>query len=114
VLAHAQTGESFASLILIDLDGFKKINDLHGHQAGDALLCEIGRRMETTTRQHDRVARLGGDEFALLAQGRGDFAAQGHGDFADHEAGVIRLADRLISAIQQPILTNDGWLAIAA
>lgn len=55
-----------ASVFLIDLDFFKAINDSYGHPAGDALLVEIGRRLNECTRETDTVARLGGDEFAVL------------------------------------------------
>jgi diguanylate cyclase (GGDEF)-like protein len=52
--------------LLIDLDHFKRINDTLGHDAGDALLIEVGRRLGATFRQSDRTFRIGGDEFAVL------------------------------------------------
>jgi len=58
-------GGSFG-VALIDLDGFKKINDMYGHDAGDTLLKELARRFHSTIRQEDTIARLGGDEFALI------------------------------------------------
>ncbi|USX17371.1 GGDEF domain-containing protein [Oxalobacteraceae bacterium OTU3CAMAD1] len=54
------------TLLLIDLDRFKEINDTFGHDAGDALLVEAAARLRQAVRQTDRVARLGGDEFAVL------------------------------------------------
>jgi two-component system, cell cycle response regulator len=54
------------SLILLDLDGFKSINDTHGHQAGDAALIAIGRALASAARGTDLAARIGGDEFALI------------------------------------------------
>lgn len=55
-----------ATVVLLDLDYFKKINDTHGHAVGDTVLREVGALLKTMTRQHDRVARLGGEEFGLF------------------------------------------------
>lgn len=55
-----------AALVLVDLDGFKQINDSHGHAAGDACLCRVADRLNATWAQASLVARLGGDEFAVL------------------------------------------------
>lgn len=54
-------------VIYVDVDGFKAINDLHGHRAGDAVLIEVSRRLREAVRKADTIARLGGDEFAVLA-----------------------------------------------
>jgi diguanylate cyclase (GGDEF)-like protein len=61
----AEGGPGFA-LVLLDIDGFKAVNDRHGHPAGDALLQVIAARLRLNLRQGDTVARLGGDEFALI------------------------------------------------
>jgi len=53
-------------LLVVDLDGFKDINDSHGHPCGDAVLAEVGRVLRETTRDSDRVGRIGGDEFGVL------------------------------------------------
>ena len=56
------------ALVLLDLDGFKAVNDRFGHARGDALLCEVADRIRQATRQGDLVFRLGGDEFAVLVR----------------------------------------------
>jgi diguanylate cyclase (GGDEF)-like protein/PAS domain S-box-containing protein len=65
-LSRASRPGGGIALLLLDLDGFKIVNDSLGHAAGDALLVEISRRLRTCVRVGDLVARLGGDEFALL------------------------------------------------
>lgn len=63
-----EAGQPFA-LMLLDLDGFKAVNDTHGHAAGDAVLVALVQRLRATLRADDLVARLGGDEFAVLLAG---------------------------------------------
>jgi diguanylate cyclase (GGDEF)-like protein/PAS domain S-box-containing protein len=65
-LAAARRNSRLLALLFIDLDGFKNINDMLGHPAGDALLVESGRRIAGTLREADTVARFGGDEFVVL------------------------------------------------
>jgi diguanylate cyclase (GGDEF)-like protein/PAS domain S-box-containing protein len=72
--ARAAEGEP-ASVLLVDLDGFKMVNDAAGHDAGDRLLCEVADVLRSGARDRDLVARLGGDEFALLVPGGADEAA---------------------------------------
>lgn len=65
-IASAQRSTQLVALAYVDLDGFKAVNDIHGHQAGDAVLREVSRRMTGCVRADDTVARLGGDEFVLV------------------------------------------------
>ena len=79
------------AVAMLDLDGFKAINDYHGHQAGDAVLVEVAHRLTAVARGSDRVCRLGGDEFVLVMAGCGD----------DDAARTI--GQRTLDAIGQPL-----------
>ena len=79
------------SLLFIDLDRFKLINDTMGHHAGDAFLIEISKRIVATVREHDLVARLGGDEFVVLLTQ------------LNRNADAEDVADRIIEAVRQPM-----------
>lgn len=88
-LAQLAPGEGLA-VYLIDLDGFKAVNDRLGHDAGDALLGAAGQRLHSVLRSHDVVARIGGDEFVVLArQLRG-------------EADAWQLGEKMVRAFDQP------------
>jgi diguanylate cyclase (GGDEF)-like protein len=70
-VAHAAQQEGRCALVYIDLDGFKQVNDTMGHDRGDELLREVGRRLTDTLRHSDGVCRLGGDEFAVVIEDAG-------------------------------------------
>ena len=83
------------SLVLFDADNFKRINDLHGHPAGDAVLCHLAGLLSDLFRQVDVVARVGGEEFAVLLP-------------STDAAGALAVADRLRQAVASHALVVDG------
>jgi diguanylate cyclase len=89
--------ERMLAVYLMDLDGFKPVNDRHGHDVGDALLVAVGQRLQAQLRSQDVVARLGGDEFVVLANGLADEAAAqalGHKLLAAFDAPFTALGQR--------------------
>jgi diguanylate cyclase (GGDEF)-like protein/PAS domain S-box-containing protein len=91
------------TVMMIDLDRFKAVNDTLGHPAGDQLLIEVGQRLQSTIRETDVLARLGGDEFAIIQEGGPN----------QHEA-AIALALRIIAAISQPFDLNGNRANLGA
>lgn len=74
MLAHGKRTGAHLLIAFLDLDGFKHINDTHGHEAGDTFLIEMGRRLQMSLRDEDLAARIGGDEFVVIGQGPADAA----------------------------------------
>lgn len=73
-IVQAQRAATQFALVFLDLDGFKEVNDTHGHAAGDRLLCAVAERLKSCVRGGDTVARLGGDEFTILLLNIGGIA----------------------------------------
>jgi predicted signal transduction protein with EAL and GGDEF domain len=107
--ARVPAGEQ-AVVMLLDVDGFKAVNDTLGHHAGDELLQELARRMAAAAADDAVVARLGGDEFAVLAtpgdgfdDGRVPEAVLQDGDTSRMFALALTLADRLLGCFDEPV-----------
>ncbi|OIR17162.1 putative diguanylate cyclase YegE [mine drainage metagenome] len=90
------------ALFYIDLDGFKQVNDRHGHEMGDAVLREVSARLRKSLRQNDIVCRIGGDEFAVI------LPALSSGD----DAGT--LAEQIIVSLSQPYSIDGNKLSLGA
>jgi len=95
-LARMLSEDATATLVvmLVDLDGFKEVNDTLGHHVGDSLLCQVGRRLDEQLGDHLTVARLGGDEFAVV------------GPVADR-AEATELGAEVLAVLQQPFALQD-------
>jgi diguanylate cyclase (GGDEF)-like protein len=91
---YNRSGESFA-VMMLDLDDFKRVNDLLGHQAGDTLLKETAARLTQLVRDTDTIARFGGDEFLILQSG------------VERPADVHRLCARITEHLQQPYRVGE-------
>lgn len=88
---RAERRGDIVGVVFVDLDGFKPVNDRHGHEYGDEILRVVARRLQTAVRSEDVVARLGGDEFAVLLH-----------DLIEGQ-DAVRVAGRLVEAVQAPI-----------
>ena len=101
-LAQAARFERSLSLLFIDLDGFKLINDTHGHNAGDALLAELAARLRTTLREGDVIGRMGGDEFVVLIE-----------EFAE-VSQVAEVAKKLLDTVTRPFVLHGQSCQVTA
>jgi diguanylate cyclase (GGDEF)-like protein len=93
-ISRARRGAPLA-VLLIDLDGFKQVNDVHGHAAGDYLLVTIAQRLHAGVRGGDTAARIGGDEFAVVLDGM------------DAEQDATSVAERLLASITAPVRMGE-------
>lgn len=94
-ILRAQRSDGGFALVVIDLDGFKAVNDTYGHQAGDALLVVLADRLEHSVRASDTVARLGGDEFVVVLEGRAE------------RDQYRKLAEKLRQVLVEPVMLDD-------
>lgn len=99
-MSQARRSRKHVALLYLDLDGFKPINDLHGHEAGDAVLKMVAQRLLACVRGVDTVARLGGDEFGIVA-----------GDL-DEPAEIERVAEKILHAFAQGLMLPDGQQSV--
>ena len=87
------------AVLYLDLDGFKRVNDTHGHDAGDYLLTAVAKRLKALVRPTDVVTRLGGDEFAVLCEGM-------------NEPAATKLAKRIVEVVPKPIDAGGQSLTV--
>ncbi|MDQ1700486.1 MAG: hypothetical protein QOG34_2349 [Frankiaceae bacterium] len=88
-------------LLYVDLDGFKQINDVHGHAAGDRVLAAVAKRLRRVVRAPDLVGRIGGDEFVLVVRGGDDQA-------------LFRLIGRVNDVLAEPVTLKDAAISVQA
>ena len=101
-LARTHRSATHLAVLFIDLDGFKAVNDTHGHRAGDTVLRTIADRMVNAVRAGDHVGRLGGDEFVVIAEP------------VENIESAIELAKRLLDELAAPIQCDATQLAVSA
>ena len=101
-LARAQQEKSQVSLLFIDLDRFKHINDSQGHEVGDQVLCVVGKRLDEQLRADDFVARLGGDEFAIILT------------HPPASRAASRLVRKLLKSLAEPFKLDKRRYAVGA
>lgn len=101
-ISRAQRNHYFVAIMYVDLNGFKPINDTYGHEAGDEVLREIGKRFVHHIRMADTAARIGGDEFGIILPD------------LDRTDGVIKVAEKIAASIQEPIPYDGNSLSVVA
>ena len=101
-LRRARRAGHHCTLLFIDLDDFKTVNDTHGHEVGDALLRHVGDTLSRNIRPGDTLARLSGDEFVVLCE------------HTEHPGDASALAERLLDALREPAQVGSVRLGISA
>lgn len=100
-MAASQRSRSFGALMFLDLDNFKQVNDLHGHDVGDLLLLEAAARLTQCVREVDTVARFGGDEFVVLV-------SQLAQDADDSRARATTVAEKIRTAMSRSFVLSTN------
>jgi diguanylate cyclase (GGDEF)-like protein len=111
-LARAEDSRMPVTIVLLDLNHFKAVNDTHGHPVGDELLCEVARSITAVVRDDDAAARLGGDEFAIVLPGADEFAGTAIAERVI--AASTQAMRRLVASVQAGAVagvatSQPGW-----
>ena len=101
-IKRARRDQQKLAVMLIDLDNFKEVNDVYGHDQGDLLLIEVTKRIQQCIRQSDTLARLGGDEFTIVVTE------------VKNERSLEQIAQQIINSLQQPISLNNNKAYVTA
>ena len=101
-ILHADRSRKLSAICFLDLDGFKLINDKHGHDVGDQLLVGVARNLTAALRAHDTLARLGGDEFVLLLSD------------LDGPDGCAVILERVLQTVRLPVNAGGHLISISA
>lgn len=107
VISSSVRHKTYGALLVIDLDGFKAVNDTYGHDAGDAILIEIAKRFRSSVRAEHFVGRLGGDEFVVLLE-------QIDINHQSAQEKAIHIAEKLIDLAKIPLYFNGNVLHVGA
>ena len=99
--ARLRRGTRSVTVVFVDLDAFKDVNDRYGHAAGDEVLIEVGRRLQEVVRDVDTVCRYAGDEFVVLCEDLDEVDVEG-------------LEGRIAAAIREPMILTSGPLNMGA
>jgi diguanylate cyclase (GGDEF)-like protein len=101
-ISFARRYDKITAILFIDLDDFKVVNDSLGHNVGDLLLKELGKRLTSCVREVDSVARLGGDEFVIVLTGMA------------HQDGVVFIAEKVLDSLSRPFLLEGHEIFISS
>ncbi len=99
-LEETSRNHKMLATLFFDIDHFKEVNDVHGHEAGDKLLEEVATRISDVTRNYDLLARFGGDEFVMIMSN------------VDNRSDVIYVAEKIISSFKPPFAIDDASLQV--